>query len=362
MRWICGLVVALLWSATLLAPAAAQIGPTGPRLPVEIERTTTPLSGEQIKVIEEYVRHWVGVLTSGSPENAIRGRDELVAPIDRRGTPIFLNAYSSSVSRNLLAVVTTEDPVIGLNAMIVAHRLMDAGAIDVIKTALGNQKNISVRYWASKAVEALPENLAKRDPNLKLTATDQKSLLDALVKAAEAEPSEHVMRKLLPSIVSLTIPEAGPALLVVLDARVAAHAKDAGLSVGPEADALRRLYTPVVTDVATAKANGKPINAALLSSIARVSYMYLAVSAQALRGNSPPSATAEHRAMLDIADSFLRFCVSEVNPNARDLPGTPAQFDPNWDRFSAEITRWPVILTGPPFNFDAKQLALNKGS
>jgi hypothetical protein len=357
MRLIRAFVLALVGWATAAQPGVAQIGPAGPSIPANIRMATSALAAGDLKIVDDYVRHWIEQLTNGETEQISRARDQLIAPIDSGGSPIFLNAYSSAASRRLTPVVATDDPAVGLNAMIVASRLMDVGVIEVIRAGLANQRNVPVRYWAAKSVELLPSNLARRDPNLRLTPTEQRTLLDALVKTADAETSEYVMRQLLPSLVSLKIPEANPALIKVLDTRVASHAKDPNGSVGPEVEALRRMFSVVVTETIEARNRNQPINVALLTQIARVSFLYLDLSTTSLRKGVTGQAAVDHRAMVGIADSFLRFSVEQVKPESRaQLPGKPEQFDPNWGALAAEIAKWPVILTGAPFNFDAKAL------
>lgn len=360
MRGICGFFVALALSATLAQHVGAQLAPASgePRIDPAVEQASASLSSDQIKSLEEYVRYWLGVMQNGSPEDAVRARDALIRPFDRGGSAIFLSTYSPVLSRNLVAAAGTSNPAAGLNAMIVASRLMDTGAIEVIKAGLKNSDNVSVRYWAARAVDTLPANLAKRDPNLKLTKSDEKAVLDALVNAARVEQSDHVMRQLLPGIVTLTIPDARQAFLDLLDARLADHAANPGLTVSPELAAMNRLYRQVVQETYTAKASGGKINTGLLTAIARIAYLYLSYGTQALQQPVSPERQAELIGLVDLADSFLRFSAEQLIGSAKNFPGKPQEFNGNWSRYAAAVAQWPVILTAPPIGFPAQNLVL----
>lgn len=362
MRVIRGLFVALALSACLVLPAWAQLtGSAGePRIDPALERATTSLTGEQIKSLEDYVRYWIRVMQDGTAEDAVRARDALTRPFDRGGTAIFLSTYSPVLSRNLVTAAKTSDPAAGLNAMIVASRLMDPGAIDVIEAGLKNSQNVSVRYWAARAVDTLPVNLAKRDPNLRLTDADQKKLLAALVHAAQNESSDHVLRQILPSIVTLTIPEARKALLELLDQRLTAHVSKTNLSVAPELAALNRLYRQVVQETFTARANNGKINEPLLKAIARISYLYLALTSGRMQQPIGAERQGELTGMMDLADSFLRFCAEQLLGSSKNFPAKPQDFAGNWGRYAAVVAQWPVILTAPPLGFPADALLLPK--
>lgn len=336
--------------ACLPRPLEAQSAPTLDR---SLVQKTSPLTVDELRQIDRYVDHYLAALQQAEEADAaVRARDRLIEPFELGGTPSFVVAYSSALSRKLVAVASTTEPIVGVNAMIVAAKLVDPGAIDLIRTGLSNQQNLVVRYWAAKNIETLINAMRARDA-AQPTPADQRKLLEAITSAAQSETNDYVSMHLLPAITSLTIPEAPEALVGMLDRRLASHAANPRLPIGPEAQSMQRLYQQLVS----AQLNNRPIDMKLVRELARVAFRYLSLSVELLAAGTTGPATDDYVRMRDVADATLRWAAPLLDPAVK-LPAKVADAGGNANRLRVIVADWQVILSKPPYSFTAQDLQL----
>jgi hypothetical protein len=342
------LLLAVMAAGCFLASSPLQAQPAS--LSTEVVMSSSSLSNGQQAQVDRYVTGWVDQLLSNDPEHIANGRRHLIDPFSLPGvTPLFITAYSPAISRELISrkALANESALVRINAMIVASRLTDAGVVLLIRQGL-EDKTPAVRYWAAEAAANAGQHL---------NPADQKEVLQALNNSWEKENAIDVLEKILVAMDALNTPEASLQLLAVLNHRVDVHAANPALPVTAELEGLEGV---TVRTFSALTAPGSTVNKPLLKQLVIVLFRYLDLATGMLEHPQAklPDPNDLHRVML-IAGNYLPRLAPRLEPTARlgSLTGrSTSPNDPAANRVLVE--EWRRVLTSPPFNFNAAELAV----
>lgn len=317
------------------------------KIPYDVVTATSTLSVEQQRMINNYISHRTELLFRGTKDQVVKSRQELIEPLGwAGGTKIFHLAYSSAANRYLSQGLDSDQLLVRLNTMIVAHDLKDPGVMGLIQKGLMDASP-SVRYWAGKAI-------TQAGFHDRLSIYEQATILNALGPAIQKESSEDVLQRLLVGLVGLSIPEAATKLLDELNKRVGLHAANPNLSLTAAIEGLRTLFVKTVE----ARSNGQDVPNEAVQQMALVAYRYLALSAAWLDTDQLDAEQQnQYLDMIELADAVLGWTARQVSSGASAPPSIKDDLErQNWPLIRLRIEEWKRLLEKPPFNFGAVDL------
>ena len=273
------------WFATVALVGGVVLGAASagaqPSIDTSARQATTPLTQPQAASVTAWARHWTDELATGDAARVAEARNQLNREFAAGGTSVYQSFLSSTLSRHLAPLASSKVPLVGVNAMLVAGRLSN-GVVPVVQAALNNEDVPAVRYLAGRAIDSVTANAAALGRPLQ--PADLQKLLQALEATTPNEASTEVLRSLLPAYVVLPIPEAVPAVLKRLSARVPAAWKDPGVAVEPSTAALERLVRRLIDDRIAGR-----LPDPVLADAARVAYRNLALALHNLNTEAAPA-------------------------------------------------------------------------
>jgi len=312
-------------------------------------QTTSPFTAAQEREVTDYIQYHVGVMNNGTDEQVLTARRRLLEPLrpNPQASELFIRSYSSYLRIELAPLLRNGRSLVRLNAMIIAYDLVDPAVLDLALDGLTDE-HVAVRYRAYRVAEAL---LGRG-----LSEFDQRRLFDAISRAIVNERDEHVWIMVLTILPKMDLDEAKQKLLVVLNRRVEAHARDLTLSLATERDALVKLYRDMVVGIL----QGTGRDAETMNKLMIVSYRYLALSANALtQATLDRDHQQDHQQMVESTDVILRWAVGTVAPGAV-LPGRIDGLVKKqlWAEILAGCRTWSGLLIAPPINIAPEQIAV----
>lgn len=331
----------MIWLAVIAAPLC------GAGLPYDLVAVETGLSQEQQRTVERFLKESAARLASDDPAEVAEARRDMTEPLTRAGvTEVFRMAYASSVGIMLEDVITSENPVVRLNAMIVIASVGDVGVMSLAEQGLGDPSP-AVRYWAAGAV-------ARASERERIDELEQRALLQAMVTAMVNETSEVVLQRLLIGLVGLTIPEAAGQLLDGLNDRVGVHAARPDAPLEASLVALRTQFVRTVESVS----NGTEVPRENIRRLALVAYRYLTLSGLHLDGGRLSEATQDsYRRMIELTSKVLPWAVGRLASGVAqpdDLKN--ALLERDWGQVCLRAEEWRHLLRAPPCEFTAEEL------
>jgi hypothetical protein len=311
-RCLWGVAPLALW---LVSSVAAQ--PAPPAIPDDVFRVSGAATSTQQQSIDRYVDYWVAQLFSEDDPQVAEARQNLLDSFQRSGSPSFELAYSSSVSARLLPRLQAKEPsrtLSRVNAMIVASRLLDAKAADVVKAGLGDPSP-AVRYWGAKAAAEVSRASAERSSPLPPQVVGD--IVRILTEKAASETSTPVLEQELVAMVQVGSTAAIDALLRTLNSRVRLHADNPDrTTLSPEYKSFQALYKQLVANKARGDAPSRETLRALLVTGCR----YLMLSTQVLdRQTTALPNRSDYIKTALLCDEVVRFAQPLLEPKLPPL-------------------------------------------
>jgi len=344
-------LVVLVMSGSLWAQSAPSI-PSG-------LLTANSLTAPDIRTLTDYVRYWIDRLVSEDDAQVVNARKMLVAPF-LKGNAAFNAVYSSQLSPELTNGAGSKRVIVRINSMIIACKLVDNAATNVIKAGL-KDANPAVRYWAGKAVV---EHIAHRPSIPDPEQTDLlASLTEAMARNAadEREASSEVVEQLLVAMGGLTIDKATIGLLDSLRSRTVTLAAHPTAPVAADIRGMLNLYKRLLDSTT----RGQPIPKDALPLMARVACRYMALMAEILDDKHvPQDKRSDQHQMLEKAEIVLRWSTTQMaqdmNAKLTKLPDKiePLMASQNYKSIRLIAEEWRGVLASPPFNFSSSDLAI----
>lgn len=322
-----GVVPVLLWTSTLRAQ---------PEITKECLTSSAP--GQPCEAAARaYASHFVKVLAKPeSNDDQVRdARSRLTDPYQRGGKAEFELLYSRVLGGELLPLMSADRPAgVRLNAMIITTRLTDpVGATKLVQIGVGDT-NPGVRYWAGIAAREV--SARGLDPKL------QTEMGASLEKAIAKESSPYVRGPMVTALLNLTGLEA--TVLAALDRGVDTLIANPGASPAADMEGLVKVYQKL----GELAVNNSDSNRAVIESLAKVSYRYLALAAIMLEdGKVPPTHRNQFSELVLKSDIALRWAVGKLN----DKLAQPASITGDasldkWANVRARNVEWFKLLTG----------------
>lgn len=344
------LVCALLAVFCLAAPQARAQS----IIPPELRETSSALSAEEDRLVRDIITEGVKELASEDPEQVMKARRRLIAPLELPNTSeIFEQAYSSHLKLQLADVLDHELVFVRLNAVIVLSRLTDRTAIDLLAGPLADAAP-SVRYRAAKALGMIVENARYTDSSGR-PQTERKAL-ELITTRTQSETASQVWRPLLESLSVLEIPEARRALLDALDHQVDAHVNVPNAPLTAEHAAMLDVYR----DIVESSLMPGGVDTATAAALARVAFRYLRLSSRTLAEglDLDPAVAAGYEQMINTTDTILRWILADYLRMAVALPpvATPKIRDGLWAELVLDADKWQGLLIDSRLNLTAEQL------
>ncbi len=345
-------VIAVLMLMIGLLPAggvgAQGSGMNAPVIPSQVISEPSPLDGSQRQSVDAFVTPNLEALLSGDPSRVSEARDQLLTYFRTPGaSESFLDYYSQAISRRIADALDSEQALVRVNAMILATRLTNPQAADLIRGALADPTP-GVRYWAARA-------LGQAAANQTLSRQQQLELLRVLQQQIDDEPSEEVVRQILAAMNRLDLRAAREAVLDALNSRVRFHIDRPQLSYDAEREAMAEVFRQIIQEVPSGTAEPQD-----LRQLARASGRYFNLISQQLnQGNILPRVVPGHEAMISLSQNVLGYSKRSVQAGVNTPDAESVEqaliFD-NYDRLTEHGGTWLQMLSGPPFNFSAQDL------
>lgn len=321
-------------------PATAW-GQNGAALDPALVAETGTWSEAQAKQVADYLRGHVQPMLSGEEAAIERAREAILAPFGTAGvSEPFVRQYARAISRELAPATQAEPVQVRVNAMILAGRLPDPSALDPVAVGLQDQ-DAGVRYLAAVALNGL----IARD----LIADDQRARVMQLVdRQLGAEGNGFVAAPMFKAMLDAG---AFDPLLTSLNNRVSWHVGRPHVGFGPEADALRGLYSRLFGGDGTAEQ---------VKQLGRASVRYLRLAAQQLEAGNVSDAES-HVEIIRVGQTALTFVrerVKSAEPTPPDVV-TPITQE-RWGDIVKIADRWGDLLMAPPVGLAPADLEINR--
>lgn len=345
-RWTLG--AALVAVMLVIHTAAAQ----PQAIPREIVQAQQALNAAQRNVVRAAVDADLHLLQTGQPADIAEARKRLIARFRLPGASrIFLLDYSARISGSIGPSLAAERPLlVRLNAMIVVSHLVDAGAIELIRTGLADPSP-AVRYWAAKAATQVAGQLGD---------AQHPRLLEILRPVLNKAHGDHVTGQLLLAVIALSPGEAVELALAAINERTTARAADVRLSPAGDLAAMRAMFRRIIFQLDT-------LPDATPRRFMQAAYRQLELSARladpggALADDIAATLRQDNVEMVRYADRALRETLKAVDA---DMQGLPAPIEDlvdagKWaDIRALRLPNWKQYLSRPPFNFTDAELAV----
>ena len=345
----------LLWTLAVLFVAAyahnAPVARAQSAIPYDLTTSTQPLNAAQKQIIRAFAEPRVNLIIAAQTPDLSEARDDLLEPLRRAGVSThFHAAYSNVLSGLLMTALHNDDPLVKLNAMVVAATLTGPAPIPLVTTALGDE-NPAVRYWGAKAASVIPTHAPP------LPQAEQHHLLDAIADAIKTHPPDPVFERLLFALSALTIPDASIELLNALDQRLPLLAKDPSHPLDATIQSLQSIFVTVVKRTSA----GQPVHTATLRHMVLVSYRYYRLTAEILdTASHAPDAEPQCIKLLELASRALPWAVSQLDPTVQQPPNIQLQLaSKTWPEVRVRAEEWGHLLASDPFSFPPTELAPN---
>jgi len=351
---LAAMLVAMLTAATAVAQNAAPAEAPRPTLPADIYQVAGPFTPEQQQAVTTYVDFYINRLITGSDNEVVSARAELIGPLAKGGSNEFNNQYSAILAQRLAASPAmqsqprphppeAENPteqrggvIVRLNTMIVTSRLnKDEHVVSLILTGIKDE-NPAVRYWAVRAVRGNVETL---------NAQQRQPLVAALQQMVGGEQADEVLRVLLGALIEL---DAVNPVVAALNDLIKLHNGNPRLTYDAKRDAMRSLLQKLQVLNAQNQAVGPQFQ-----QLARAACRYMIlISQQAQGANLDPLIAADHIEMVRLCDLVLRTVHQQLGSAVAQPPSIQASLArQDWPALQAAALTWRETLKQPPFNF-----------
>ena len=294
----------------------------------------------QAQQVSGYLRGHVQSLLSGE-ESAIEGsREAILAPLRTAGaTEPFIRQFARAISREIAPATQSDSLQVRVNAMILAGRLPDPSALDPVAVGLQDE-DAGVRYLAAVALNGL----IARD----LVVDNQRGPVLQLVDSQlEKEESTFAAAPMFKAMLDLG---AIAPLLQSLNGRVGRHVGRPNADFGPEADALRGIYTRLFSGEGTA---------AEVKQLGRAAARYQRLAAQQLEAGNV-SDTDSHIEIIRVGQTALTFVRERLNSTESIPPSVVAPItQERWADVVEISNRWSTLLQAQPVGLAPGDLEIN---
>lgn len=345
--WVGSVAAMTMWSFSAVSLGQAA----GPSLSGRI-LSSTSISPSQRQQIESYVDYWSNQMSLDEDASAVaRARRELIAPMSVNHTNAFARAYSPYVARQLAQVLSIDNPLNRINALIVASNLTDATVLTVIRRGL-NDANPAVNYWAAKAAGDVAPSLEN---------PDQQQLLGFVEQALQQTDHVQVQQQVLVAMSRITVPGSEAKLAQALLDRISERAQS---DVGPLA-AERQILTTLGTRLVDAMTGGQQrFSDASVGQIALVMFKYMQLAQQKL--SSPdldPALASEYQQIAVTGSRYLHWLFDRLLSQNQDLAQRvkkPVTLGPETvgdaNLLGLAVLEWQAVLQGPMFGIDPSRV------
>jgi hypothetical protein len=308
--------------------------------------SATPIGAKEQADIDQYVDACVKLLIEGSDEEVARGRERLLDPFQKGGTPAFRTAYMATIARAMANIAQAERPITRLNAMIVLTRVDHAQITPIIRAALDDESP-SVRFWAARVAAETARFTTIPDDG-------RQALRQALGTTLDREQTNEVIVELFKALAEI---DDGTLLFEKIRNRLRAMAQgQLPVNVDGAVEGLTRFYRRLLEGRGVQKAPE------LHKQVAMTAWQIIELSAQtASVGNVPQGQLQELGRAIEQGDTVLRATVeSSLAPGTKGPNKPVADMIKNsrWEDVLFQNRDWFRILTNAPINIKAEDLAL----
>ena len=198
----------------------------------DIITAESPLSDEQRKLVDKFVKIHIKEIVSGDPEKIRPSREKLLSPLKHpNATDSFKSDFGDVTVEALKPAIDSKIDLVRLNAFIVVANLSTPKVASACVTGVADT-NPSVRYWATRAA-------ASQKKDTFTSAQQQNKLADSLAKTLHNNRSADLSKYSYKALSTLSMPSAKKAIFEALNKRVAMQVNDkckADLNDGIRAD------------------------------------------------------------------------------------------------------------------------------
>ena len=321
-------------------PVAAW-GQTAGALSPALVAETGNWNDAQTQEVAGYLRGHVQSLLTAEESAIERSREAILAPFGTAGvSEPFIRQYARAISREIAPATQATALQVRVNAMILAGRLPDSSALDPAAVGLQDE-DAGVRYLAAVCLNGL----IARD----LVADNQRARVLQLVDGQLAnEDSSFVAVPMFKAMLDLG---AIDPLLQSLNNRVARHVGLPNAGFGPEADALRGVYTRLFSGDGTA---------AQVKQLGRAAARYQRLAAQQLEAGNVSDAES-HVEIIRVGQTTLTFVRERLNSTESIPPSVVAPItQERWADVVEISNRWSALLQAPPVGLAPGDLEINR--
>lgn len=298
----------LCWCVCLPALVLAQ---TVERLTGDVIGSPNVLTVAQRQIIAGFAQRWAKQLADDDVLSVVEARDRLMEPLRGQPSDNFRGPYAAAVGPHLLEPLKNPRVINRLNTMIVSSVMLDHSLVPVTLQGL-RDSSPAVRYWAGRTAA----NLGAWG---KLSIAEETELLKVLSENIVKEDNRLVLQSFLIGLSHLNIPEASRTLLVSLNARVAAHVENPGLTALPEARALETMFSRIAKSLGGNQPNAQTRE--ILRQALAVLYRYTQTTAKVMATNPPTGGDLlrEYQTVLEIGDIWIPWAYERMT-GSKDFP------------------------------------------
>ena len=318
-------------------------------IPQDVLKSLSALNAAQQKSVDAYVDEYVGVLLKGDEDTIGDARNRILEPLQKGGSSTFNLAYSASVSNALNKAMQSDQVQVKLNAMIIASKLIDSQALNIIKQGLADGSP-ACRIWGAKA--AYEFAVGNR-----LSAADEAALLKPLEGVLARDSAPEVLEQVLRVMAEFKSDDAVKATLGALNQRLSLFAGDPKLVIRADYEGLKSVYVRMVQ----ARAANQVVRQDVMRSLGTVAFRHLSAAVRRIDTNK--TVRPDDKKMIELADNILPWVCKQLNESVTP-PGkvlTKATMDKQVSDALLLVEDWKRFLSSPPLNYVAKDLEVGGG-
>ncbi len=324
-------------------------------IPSDIKTTTSALTPQQIGVVETAIDALLKKMADAPDAQVLVSRVQVVDPLGGAVQGGFRRIYPSLVIGGLLkqgGPLASDRVIVRLNAMILAADLIEGSndPLPIIRAGLADQKPgaEAVHYWAVTAAER-----AGRKGSL--TAEQDEQLRELLTTLVKGHPNPQVVAGALMAMTQLDMVKGIPALLSVLNTRVAMHLDQPALPLTPDLDALAELYRRIVTERARNPGN---VPDALIRQLGSVSFRYLLLPTRLATAGKVDGSRRDLVETVSTTEVILKWVQEKLAPTDKQAESMAVFASSNrWKEvLRVSLNHWQEVLKAEPFNLKPEEL------
>lgn len=317
-------------------------------IPQQVIASTRPLSQQQIDLIRAYVDRWTKPLLTGTPDEVMRARDELLRPVSGPAaatSAIFLRHYSDAALPELAKAVQGDEPLRAINAIIVVRALRTPEAVTFLLQRLDprTEQRVPIRIRAASLVA---DTILESD----LPPAQLDSAIREISNAAERETNwlalTHDIETLSRIVVKPELPEASLNLALNGQVRALAAAVDR-VNKAQQADELMHGISRsliIIRDQFSRMpvSQQRPFRLKLAPVLVSINK---AAAAQWESANASETFRKSYGDAVSNAELLLKLADGAIATNLRQ-----SWLDRNRTQFESDLRKWEDALQRPPFS------------